>query len=493
MKYLLQTLLDGLRAAVLRAPRGRALLGGAGLFVALVATYLAVSLVIDASDAAQPWRFNAGGVLVVLCDALLTYIAGWLLAYFAQRREVATGVACTLLAATIMVAVAVHWPLHHIGDALQVHDHGLLALCVALLGQTWWFFVLLVVAHWLMPHVFGRVVLASVLGYAVSAASWWWLPSAPTIGTAQQATVADIAAAIEQSGISVPSDDDAGSGDDETPAFDAEQAMYDQPALLDAELAKLVPRTPGKPNFYVVAFAGDGGEDVFRNEAEYARQLFEQRFDARGHVVVLENNAATVTTRPLASWTNLHRALDAIAKKMDPAQDIVLLYLTTHGSRDHELLVDLDPMPLNQIAPEDIADAFKTTPSMRWKVVVVNACYSGGFVDALRDDSTLVMASARADRTSFGCGTDSDITYFGKAFLVDALNRTTSLREAFDLARKSVAQWEDEDAKKDASVEHSEPQIATSPSIEAKLARWSAALPQAPAVEFKPVAPALND
>ena len=493
MNYLLQTLLDGLRAAVLRAPRGRALLGGAGLFVALVATYLAVSLVIDASDAAQPWRFNAGGVLVVLCDALLTYIAGWLLAYFAQRREVATGVACTLLAATIMVAVAVHWPLRHIGDALQVHDHGLLALCVALLGQTWWFFVLLVVAHWLMPHVFGRVVLASVLGYAVSAASWWWLPSAPTIGTAQQATVADIAAAIEQSGISVPSDDDAGSGDDETPAFDAEQAMYDQPALLDAELAKLAPRTPGKTNFYVVAFAGDGGEDVFRNEAEYARQLFEQRFDARGHVVVLENNAATVTTRPLASWTNLHRTLDAIAKKMDPAQDIVLLYLTTHGSREHELLVDLDPMPLNQIAPEDIADAFKTTPSMRWKVVVVNACYSGGFVDALRDDSTLVMTSARADRTSFGCGADSDITYFGKAFLVDALNRTTSLREAFDLARTSVAQWEDEDAKKDASVEHSEPQIATSPSIEAKLARWSATLPQAPAVEFKPVAPALND
>ena len=166
MKYLLQTLLDGLRAALLRAPRGRALLGGAGLFVALVATYLAASLVVDASEAAQPWRFNAGGVLVVLCDALLTYIAGWLLAYFAQRREVATGIACTLLAATIMVAVVVHWPLRHIADALQAHDHGMLALLCALLGQAWWFFVLLVVAHWLIPHAFGRALLASVLGYA---------------------------------------------------------------------------------------------------------------------------------------------------------------------------------------------------------------------------------------------------------------------------------------------------------------------------------------
>lgn len=496
MKDLVQTLIDGLRAAVLRAPRGRAVLGGAGLFVALVATYLAVSLAIDASDAAPPRGFNAGGVLVVLCDALLTYVAGWLLAGMARRRDVATGIACTLLAATIMVAVAIHWPLRHITDALQAHDHVVLALLCALLGQAWWFFVLLVVAHWLMPHTFGRTLLASVFAYAVSAASWWWLPSAPTIGTLAQPTVADLAAAdtIDES---APTDDNGAASDRETdvetPAFDAEQAMYDQPALLDAELSKLAPRTSGKANLYVVAFAGDGGEDVFRNEAEYAQTLFEQRFDARGHVVVLENNAATVTTRPLATWTNLHRALDAIAKKMDPAQDIVLLYLATHGSEDHQLLVDLDPLPLNQIGPDDIVDAFRTTPSMRWKVVVVNACYSGGFIDALRDDSTLVLTSARTDRTSFGCGSDSDITYFGKAFLVDALNRTTSLREAFDLARQSVAQWEDEDAKNDATVEHSEPQIATSPSIEAKLAHWSAALPPQPAVEFKPVAPAQDD
>ena len=54
------------------------------------------------------------------------------------------------------------------------------------------------------------------------------------------------------------------------------------------------------------------------------------------------------------------------------------------------MLVDLDPLPLNQIAPEDLADALKTEPAMRWKVVVVNACYSGGFVDALREQDLKV-------------------------------------------------------------------------------------------------------
>jgi hypothetical protein len=164
---------------------------------------------------------------------------------------------------------------------------------------------------------------------------------------------------------------------------------------------------------------------------------------------------------------------------MDPAEDILLLYLTTHGAEEHLLLVDLDPLPLNQIAPDDLADALKTHPAIRWKVVVVNACYSGGFIGALRDDSTMVLTSARADRTSFGCGTESDITYFGKAFLAEALNRTTSLPEAFDIAAGTLAEWEAVD-----QVEHSEPQIATSASIEHKLEQWRARLPQRPPLPF---------
>ncbi|HEV7491564.1 MAG TPA: C13 family peptidase, partial [Rhodanobacteraceae bacterium] len=186
----------------------------------------------------------------------------------------------------------------------------------------------------------------------------------------------------------------------------------------------------------------------------------------------------------LATLTNLTWALDEIAKKMDPAEDVLLVYVTTHGSHDHELLVDLDPLPLDQIAPDDLADALKTHPGIRWKVIVVNACYSGGFIDALRDDSTLVITSARSDRTSFGCGADSDITYFGKAFLAQALNQTTSIPDAFEQAKKSVAAWED--AEKD---QHSEPQIASTRSIEAKLAAWQRTLHAGAPVPFVPAKP----
>jgi hypothetical protein len=484
---LLSSLLDGLRIVFLRPPLGRTINDGPGAFIALIGIYLLVAFGMAGFDARPPLLFDPSGVLTVLTDALLTLIAAWVLVSLA-RREVIWGAAAILLSATLIIALVVHWPLDHAAAALIEHDHDVAALMLELCSRLWWFFSLLVFAHWLAPRHLARVIGASLLAYLVSAALWWWLPASPLLATA----TAPIAATEESTDAAAPASADASndaesdaSPDDETaePDFDAEKLMYEQPALLDAALAKLAPQTPGKVDLYVVAFAGDAEEDVFRNEAEYAEQLFSQRFEANGHVLVLENNLASIATRPLATWTNLDRALDAIAKKMDPAEDILLVYVTTHGSHDHQLLVDLDPLPLNQIAPDDFADALKTEPRIRWKVLVVNACYSGGFIDALQDDSTMVITSAREDRTSFGCGADSDITYFGKAFLAEALNKTTSLREAFDLAKKSVGEWEVADKE-----EASEPQIASSRSIEAKLTAWQKQLHAGAPVPFVPAA-----
>lgn len=482
MKHFLATLADGLRVAFLRHPRGAAIMAGAGTFLAVVVAYLAATFAQAWIAAAPPHAFDPAGVTTVLCDSLLTLAAAWLLAELAGRRDVVWGVASILLAATIAIALAIHWPLDALAAALARREQYAAALLVALLSRAWWFLVLLVYAHWLAPRSLPRVVAAAVLAYAVSAAAWWWLPASPPLVTA-----AANAAAGDENGADASADDDQADAEADAanaePDFDAEQVMFEQRARLDAALARLQPRTPGKPNLFVVAFAGDAAENVFRNEAEYAARLFAQRFDADGRTLVLENHAATVQTRPLATWTNLHYALDAIAKKMDPAEDILLLYLTTHGSAEHQLLVDLDPLPLDQIEPVDLADALKTAPRIRWKVLVVNACYSGGFVDALRDDSTMVVTSARADRTSFGCGADADITWFGKAFLADALNRTTSLREAFDLAKASIAAQESEQKE-----EPSEPQIASSAAIEAKLAQWQSGLRGSAAVPFAPAA-----
>ncbi|WP_108471635.1 C13 family peptidase [Rhodanobacter thiooxydans] len=323
-----------------------------------------------------------------------------------------------------------------------------------------------------------RSTLTVLLAFAagVLLATWWSGHLAMPSTASHAATTPDSMASD-----AVPEDDaDVDRWPSQAPT--PEQVLYAQPRMMRNALAELGPRVPGKPNLYLLAIAGDGSEDVFHNEAEYAARLFAQRFGASAHSLVLENNPATLTTRPLASWSNLETALDGLGKTMQPDQDILLLYLTSHGSEDHTLLLDMDPLPLDQLGASDLASILAMHP-FKWKVLVVNACYSGGFVPPLRGPGTLVLTAARADRSSFGCGSDSNITYFGKAWLVDALNHTDNFVDSFKQASIQISRWEQQD-----KLTPSEPQIDIGSGITEQLALWRKNIVAGPPVAFKPPA-----
>jgi hypothetical protein len=322
-----------------------------------------------------------------------------------------------------------------------------------------------------------RLLLTALLAFATGVAltaTALHRPAMPAAAVQTNAAAPGAAAAAPTADDTPPTDD----WPDRAPS--PEQVMYVQHQLMEQTLQNLSPRVAGVPNLYLVSFAGDGAEDVFRNEAEYAATLFRQRYGARAHTLVLENNPATLDTHPLANWSNLETALTGIAKTMDPQQDILMLYLTSHGSPEHDLLVDMDPLPLDQIGADDLAGIL-AEHRFKWKVVVVNACYSGGFVPPLQGDGTLVITAARADRSSFGCGNDSAATYFGRAWLVDALNRTPDPIDAFQRAKAEVGRWEQQDG-----LTPSEPQISVGAGIADQLARWRQGDAIGPAVPFRP-------
>lgn len=271
----------------------------------------------------------------------------------------------------------------------------------------------------------------------------------------------------------------------DAPDYSAERVLYDQHRLVGEALAGLRPQTSGRTDLYVVAFGGDGDENVFRNEVEYVEKLFSERFRAHGRVVVLENNPATVETRPLATWSNLELVLDGLLEdnRFDPDEDILLLFLTSHGDEDHYLYVGMDVLPLDWIGADDLSRMLNERP-FRWRVSIVSACYSGGFIDGLKNSTSMVITASRADRTSFGCGSDSDITFFGKAFFVEGLNQTDSFRGAFQIARQQIDEWE-----ADEKQTPSEPQIASTPLIEAKLAQWRRSITLGPPQPFQTAKP----
>lgn len=225
--------------------------------------------------------------------------------------------------------------------------------------------------------------------------------------------------------------------------FDPEAVIYGQAELLAARLATLQPQRPSQPDLYFLGFAGYAEQDVFMKEVLWARGLFEQRFGARGRSLVLVNHAGTLDREPLASVSNLRQAIAGIGQQRDRNEDVLFLFLTSHGSADHRLAVRLHPMPFNDLDPEALAEMLRDS-GIRWRVIVVSACYSGGFIEPLRDPQSIVITAARDDRTSFGCSDDAEFTYFGRALFADALSATDDLAAAFDRARRQVAAWEAE-------------------------------------------------
>lgn len=157
-----------------------------------------------------------------------------------------------------------------------------------------------------------------------------------------------------------------------------------------------------------------------------------------------------------------------------------MVYLTSHGGEDHSLLVDLEPLPLDPIYANDLADILREN-HFRWKVVVVNACYSGSFIPPLQGRGTLIMTAASADRSSFGCGSESTITYFGDAWLARALNHDSNLVRAFAHAQSTIASWEKAD-----DLTPSHPQISIGAGIAKQLQAWRAGFTPGAAPPFRP-------
>lgn len=323
-----------------------------------------------------------------------------------------------------------------------------------------------------------RTLVATLLAFAAGVLLVLWLPL-----HAPASKAAPLVAPASPAGVPADAGDVATANwPDRAPT--PEQVLYAQPQLVRRALAGLTPRVPGQPNLYAIAFAGDGSENVFRNEARYMAHAFPARLGPSTHVLVLENNPGSLASRPLATWSNLEDALDGLARIMHP-EDILMLYITTHGSEDHELLVDMDPLPLDQIDADDLAGILKEHP-FNWKVIVVNACYSGGFIPPLRAPGTLVLTAARGDRSSFGCGSESELTYFGHAWLVDGLNHSDDFVTAFDTAKAEIAKWEQQD-----KLTPSEPQMDVGSGIAAQLATWRKGVKVGAAVPFAPASPAL--
>lgn len=230
-----------------------------------------------------------------------------------------------------------------------------------------------------------------------------------------------------------------------------EPLLFEQAARIDAAVDAIErPDVPAAAFF--VGFAGVGEQRVFAREIALAASVVGAKYGSESQSIELINDQRDLTSHPLASATALRRTLSKLSEKMHRDQDVLFLSLSSHGSEDGEISVSNGSIPVNDLSAAELADALRAS-GIRWRVIIVSACYSGLFIDPLKDDHTIIITASAADRTSFGCSDDRDLTYFGEAFYRDSLPGTPDLKAAFQRMKGIIARRE-----RDEGIEPSYPQ-----------------------------------
>jgi hypothetical protein len=187
----------------------------------------------------------------------------------------------------------------------------------------------------------------------------------------------------------------------------------------------------------VVLAAGDDAEPVFDN----ATRTFDQRLVAAGvpagNIHRLSASAAELSSsvEPASAKALLQRIAELPARPGDRC----LVFLTSHGERGSGVWLARSNLALS---PDELADALSRGCGPAPTVVIISACYSGGFAAGrMAKPNRIILTAARSDRPSFGCQVHRRYNFFDEC-LLGALPKSTTWRMAFDKSVQCVRQME---------------------------------------------------
>jgi hypothetical protein len=226
-------------------------------------------------------------------------------------------------------------------------------------------------------------------------------------------------------------------------AFSPKEAVQ-QLDLLNAALTRLQPQRPGAPDVYVLSLSL-WDDPVFEREASATADVLAKRYKAEGRSLVLSAGMkGQARTFPAASPMFFHAALAKIASLMDPSEDALVLFLTSHGNRDGTISFHEERRLRAMMSGRHLRAALDDA-GITHRMIIISACFSGAFIRPLASESTIVFTAASSSQSSFGCQPENHWTYFGDAFINQELRSGAPLFTAFEQAKRLIAGWESRD------------------------------------------------
>jgi len=240
-------------------------------------------------------------------------------------------------------------------------------------------------------------------------------------------------------------------------SFTAEALMFD--GMLDNFEAE----RPGEEDIYYLGVAGEAGNSLYLREAELALESLRDVYGMDGRAGILANNANNTARYPFATHNNLEATLDRIGELIDADEDILFLFLSSRGTQTSSIVLSQPGLMLADINPKGLKKALDDA-KIKWRIIVISACYSGAFINELSDAKTLVVTSSDNTDKGLGCAANKGTTWFTQFFFETYLKQSLGMTAAFTATVDALA-------KQQGSAEHSGlPQISMGAQMKHKLA-----------------------
>lgn len=177
--------------------------------------------------------------------------------------------------------------------------------------------------------------------------------------------------------------------------------------------------------------SGDDSIDAFDNARKTLTSEFLQMGVLPANIKELSMNPRERKQGSLASSAN--NLSGALRDLSVGDHDACLVHMTSHGSPAGFYLRNASPL-----SPQTLSKILDASCGDRPTVVLVSACYSGVFVGpSMQRKNRIILTAARQDRTSFGCSTENEYTYWDSC-LIDSLPKADSWKSLYGTIQQCV-------------------------------------------------------
>lgn len=209
-----------------------------------------------------------------------------------------------------------------------------------------------------------------------------------------------------------------------------EDTFTSEPMMFDGLLDSFEPEQPGVEDIYFLGLAGEAGNPMHLREAELANTVLHDVYGVDGRAGILANNASSGARYAFATHHNFESILNRIGELIDVEDDVLFLFLSSRGTQSSSLVLSQPGLSLADLDPKGIKLALDDA-QIKWRIIVISACYSGGFINELSNPQTVLITSSDKTDAGLGCTEKTGTTWFTQSFFEDHLKKSLGITAAF--------------------------------------------------------------